>query len=274
MSNTRPTNYYTYVFRPFVFVKCDPKVVGDRFHVPKARSGHRIVCDDKNLYSFGGYNPFIYNDPDIRNDLVWLQNRPLFKELWKYNFASKIWQRLSCNGTIPNELASSAVILKGATMMIYGGTGYPFGTTCSNQLHICNLREDYKMKLVNVKSSCPPKQYGQALVLDGLCLYTVGGTTGFDYTADIHRLDLRTGIWEEVYICKGRTWKEPQGRYRHELAFDGTRIYLLGGGTAEAVYGFQVIRKLLFQSFLFFIWVSLFLQFYISIFRVYIFFVT
>jgi hypothetical protein len=110
--------------------------------------------------------------------------------------------------------------------------------------------------------------------LDGLCLYTVGGTTGFDYTADIHRLDLRTGIWEEVYICKGRTWKEPQGRYRHELAFDGTRIYLLGGGTAEAVYGFQVIRKLLFQSFLFFIWVSLFLQFYISIFRVYIFFVT
>jgi hypothetical protein len=109
------------------------------------------------------------------------------------------------------------------------------------------------MKLVSVKGSCPPKQYGQALVLDGLYLYTVGGTTGFDYTADIHRLNLRTGIWEEVYICKGSKWREPKGRYRHELAFDGTRIYLLGGGTAEEVYGFQVMQKLLFQFFVFYV---------------------
>jgi hypothetical protein len=245
MSDTIHKKNYTYIFRPFVFVKCDPKVVGGRSHVPKARSGHRIVCDDKNLYSFGGYNPFINNDPDIRNDPVWFENRPLFKELWKYNFASKIWKRLSCNGTIPNELASSAVILKGRTMMIYGGTGYPFGTISSNQLHICNLREDYKMQLVDVKGSSPPKQYGQALVLDGPYLYTVGGTTGFDYTADVHRLDLRTGVWEEVYMCTGVPWEEPRGRYRHELAFDGIRIYLLGGGTAEEVYGFQVVSKLL-----------------------------
>jgi hypothetical protein len=251
MNNTiQYTNSNTYTFRPFVFKKCYPKQIGDQFRVPKARSGHRIVCDDKSLYSFGGYNPSIYCDPDIRHDPTWLENRPLFKELWKYNFASKIWERLLCNGTIPNELVSNAVILKGGTMMIYGGTGFPFGIVRSNQFYVCNLREDYKMKLVNVEGSSPPKLYGQALALDGLYLYTVGGTTGYEYNADVHRLDLRTGVWEVVYVCEGKGKKEPQGRYRHELAFDGTRIYLLGGGTADDVYGFQVVCKLSFKSFL------------------------
>ena len=233
-------SYNTYKFTPFVFVKCEANVSNNKFRVPKARSGHRVVCDEKNLYSFGGYNPFVHNDSDTTEDPVWEENRPLFKELWKYNFASKIWKRLSCRGAIPNELASSAVILKGGTLMIYGGTGYPFGSQCSNQLHVCNLREDYKIQPVKAKGSYPPKQYGQALVLDGPYLYTVGGTTGFDYTADVHRLDLRTGIWEEIYVCTGRVCGEPLGRYRHELAFDGTRIYIFGGGTADEVYGFQV----------------------------------
>ncbi|KAJ4427110.1 hypothetical protein ANN_24725 [Periplaneta americana] len=240
MSNVSQKKNCMYTFRPFVFIKIVPKLLEGLPNAPKARSGHRVVCDDKNLYSFGGYNPSIHNDPDIRDDPVWLESRPLFKELWKYNFASKMWKRVACKGSIPNELASNAVILKGGTMMIFGGTGYPFGTTCSNQLYVCNLREDYNMQLVNMEGSFPPKQYGQALVLDGPYLYTVGGTTGFDYTADVHRLDLRKGVWEEMYMCTGKAWREPQGRYRHELAFDGTRIYLLGGGTAEEVYGFQV----------------------------------
>lgn len=243
MSNVRNNNCM-YAFRPFVFVKCVSKGVRNQYNGPIARSGHRIVCDDKNLYSFGGYNPLLNHFPTLWNDPVWLENRPLFKELWKYNFASKVWKRLLCNETIPNEVASSAVILTGSIMMIYGGTGHPFATVCSNRLHVCNLREDYKLQLVQVEGSTPREQYGQALILDGPYLYTVGGTTGFDYYADIHRLDLRTCVWEEVYVCTGRAEEEPQGRYRHELAFDGTRIYLLGGGTAEVVYGFQVEFKL------------------------------
>ncbi|PSN30842.1 Kelch domain-containing protein 10 [Blattella germanica] len=226
MSNT------TYKFKPFIFVKRGPNV-SNKCRAPYARSGHRVVCDEKNLYSFGGYNPALSNDTYLIEDSVWQENRPLFKELWKYNFASRIWTRLSCSGSIPNELASSAVLLKGGTMIIYGGTGYPFGAQCSNQLHVCNFREDYKIQPVKAEGSFPPQQYGQALILDGSYLYTVGGTTGFDYTADVHRLDLRTGIWEEIYICTGKVYGEPKGRYRHELAFDGTKIYLLGGGTAD-----------------------------------------
>lgn len=84
----------------------------------------------------------------------------------------------------------------------------------------------------------PLPQYGQALVYHHGYLYTIGGTTGFAYTCDIHRLDLKTGIWEDVYICQGNGEYEPPGRYRHEVAFDGTNIYILGGGTAEEAYEF------------------------------------
>lgn len=84
--------------------------------------------------------------------------------------------------------------------------------------------------------------YKQALICYGPYLYTVGGTTGYEYTCDIHRFDLRTGIWETVYVCLGRDSLEPPGRYRHELAFDGEMIYILGGGTSIDAFGFSVSR--------------------------------
>lgn len=49
---------------------------------------------------------------------------------------------------------------------------------------------------------------------------------------------MKTLVWEPVYICQGRGDYEPMGRYRHEVAFDGKCIYILGGGTAEEVYDF------------------------------------
>lgn len=55
-----------------------------------------------------------------------------------------------------------------------------------------------------------------------------------------------------VYICSGRDESEPHGRYRHELAFDGKMIYVLGGGTSSESYGFSVSEKtykILFKKF-------------------------
>ncbi|KMQ97665.1 kelch domain-containing protein 10-like protein [Lasius niger] len=145
---------------------------------------------------------------------------------------------------MPNELASNAVMLRGNTLMIYGGTGVPFGETCSNQLYICNVN-DGTMKIVPATGELPEPQYGQrdfrALVYHSSYLYTVGGTTGYEYTCDIHRFDLKNGVWEMVYVCSGKDESEPHGRYRHELAFDGKMIYVLGGGTSSESYGFLKI---------------------------------
>ncbi|XP_011691613.1 PREDICTED: kelch domain-containing protein 10 homolog [Wasmannia auropunctata] len=227
----------TYTFKPFVFTK--HSVNGPER--PKARSGHRIACDHRNLYSYGGFNPCISdNDPDMRDDQTWIASKPLFKELWRYNLVTKRWKRLPGQENMPNELASNAVILCGNALMVYGGTGVPFGESCSNQLYICNV-DDGAIQVVPAIGELPLPQYGQALVCHGPYLYTVGGTTGYEYTCDIHRFDLRTGVWEVVYICSGRDEFEPYGRYRHELAFDGNKIYVLGGGTSIEAYGFSEI---------------------------------
>ena len=226
-----------YTFKPFVFMQHKPNSI----ERPKARSGHRIVCDQKYLYSYGGFNPFISEtDPDMRNDQTWMSSRPLFKEIWKLNLVTQQWKRLPGQSTMPNELASNAVILRGNVLLIYGGTGVPFGDSCSNHLYMCNL-EDGKMHMIPAVGDLPVPQYGQAVIYYGQYLYTVGGTTGYTYTCDIHRFDLKNGKWEAVYICSGIYQNEPTGRYRHELGFDGKLIYLLGGGTAMEAFGFSEI---------------------------------
>ncbi|XP_053987888.1 kelch domain-containing protein 10 homolog isoform X2 [Hylaeus anthracinus] len=226
-----------YKFKPFVFIKHKSNSV----ERPKPRSGHRIVCDHKYLYSYGGFNPCISDDdPDMQNDQTWISSKPLFKEVWKFNLVSQQWWRFPRQHNMPNELASNAVILSGNTLMVYGGTGVPFGDRCSNRLYLCNL-ENGTMHIVPAKGYLPDPHYGQAIILRGWYLYTVGGTTGYEYTCDIHRFDFRTGVWEKVYICSGRDQNEPAGRYRHELAFDGKLIYVLGGGTASESFGFLEI---------------------------------
>lgn len=214
---------------------------------PKPRSGHRIVCDESCMYSFGGYNPTL-SDAD-QADLVsanghgpfWSESIPLFKELWKFNISTRTWKRMDVE-EMPDILASNAALLSGHVLIVYGGTGVPFGSNCSKDLYICNLNsgsDKLKFDLITTTGNCPLPQYGQAIVLVGHHLYTLGGTTGFEYSCDVHRLNLKTGQWEAVYTCKG-TDNEPPGRYRHEVAFDGDRIYVLGGGTSTESYDFQV----------------------------------
>ena len=140
---------------------------------------------------------------------------------------------------MPNELVSNAVVLRGVILVIHGGTGVPFGENCNNNVYICNVNNG-EMHIIPATGELPDPQYGQAVIFNGPYLYTVGGTTGSDYTCDIHRFDIRTQVWESVYICAGRDQCEPKGRYRHELAFDGKIIYVFGGGTGAEAYGFVV----------------------------------
>lgn len=122
---------------------------------------------------------------------------------------------------------------------MYGGTGSPFGHRCSNQLYMCRLNDERGiMWEMTTTGQPPPPQYGQGVIYTSGYLYAVGGTTGFAYSCDVHRLNMKTLAWEPVYVCQGKGDYEPVGRYRHEVAFDGRCIYVLGGGTAEEVYDF------------------------------------
>lgn len=84
---------FTEVLLTFCFV------VGHRS--PPARSGHRCVADNANLYVFGGYNPDYEESGGPENE-----DYPLFRELWRYNFATDTWHQMSTEGYMPRELAS------------------------------------------------------------------------------------------------------------------------------------------------------------------------
>jgi len=45
----------------------------------------------------------------------------------------------------------------------------------------------------------PQPLYGQAVTVDGRFLYSVGGTSGFHYHMDVHRLDLESGAWLRLH---------------------------------------------------------------------------
>lgn len=116
-NNNRTKNNYS--FKIFNYEKIEPSSATNK-QTPLPRSGHRIVCDTKNLYSFGGYNPSTAeNGSTQEEDQYAVQSFPLFQELWKFNFASHKWTRFSSRETLPQELASNAVIRQGNYLMVY-----------------------------------------------------------------------------------------------------------------------------------------------------------
>ncbi|KAH8348912.1 hypothetical protein KR084_012428 [Drosophila pseudotakahashii] len=230
-----------YAFQPLRLVKCqyrDKHIPGG---FPLARSGHRIIASNSHLYSLGGYNPRSAMSASRHGRCL------LFQELWSYNFATRTW-RLELNAdnasNMPVELASNALTIHNNVLISHGGTGYPFGESCSNDCYVyCTASAGATpgVKRLKVRGDMPTAQYGPGIVIHKNFLYTIGGTTGFDYTCDVYRLDLQTGTWENVYISRPEMRDDPEGRYRHEVVYDGKHIFVLGGGTSHSVYDLQRI---------------------------------
>lgn len=136
--------------------------------MPQPRSGHRIVCDYVgNVYSIGGYNPNLDID---EVDEEWVNSRPLFKELWKYCPTTKIWSQKRTTGGIPEHLASHSAVFFDGNLIVFGGTGVPFGVTSSNVFYYCDLNT-YVWRLIKPTNpsddiNIPPQGYGQGIVLD------------------------------------------------------------------------------------------------------------
>ncbi|KAH8297428.1 hypothetical protein KR044_011709 [Drosophila immigrans] len=228
-----------YKFQPARLVKCQFKEKHCIGGFPLARSGHRIIASKSHLYSLGGYNPRSALTAARRGRCL------LFQELWSYNFATNSW-KLELNAdnasNMPTELASNALAIHNDVLISHGGTGYPFGESCSNDCYIYRTSDERSgVERLKVSGDLPTAQYGPGIVIHKHYLYTIGGTTGFDYSCDVYRLDLRTKVWENVYICRPEMRDDPEGRYRHEVVYDGKHIYALGGGTSNSVFDLQRI---------------------------------
>uniref|UniRef100_A0A3Q2QW36 Kelch domain containing 10 n=1 Tax=Fundulus heteroclitus TaxID=8078 RepID=A0A3Q2QW36_FUNHE len=146
-------------------------------------------------------------------------------------------------GVTPSRVKSCSclsAVLHGNNLLVFGGTGIPFGENNSNDVHVCNVQYR-RWNLLNCKGKKPNKIYGQAMVIINDYLYVFGGTTGYLYSTDLHRLDLSTREWVHLKP-KNAPLDLPDERYRHELAHDGQRIYILGGGTSWMSYPLDKIH--------------------------------
>ncbi|KAK5640434.1 hypothetical protein RI129_011245 [Pyrocoelia pectoralis] len=214
-----------YSFKLFDFQLLEPSKDDP---VPEQRSGHRIVCNSKSLYLYGGYNPIAPNNG--------------YQELWEYNFSLKKWRKFDIKDNFPEEVISCSVLRRQDKLVIYGGTAVPFAFKCSNKLYTIKLSDGVRVSSLLIHGKKPKRQYGQAIVMHKNILYVIGGTDGFSYNCDIHRVNLNKNprVWRSLYLHKKSTEEngsyEPPGRYRHEIAFDGKNIYIIGGGTAIKSY--------------------------------------
>ena len=90
------------------------------------------MADNTNLYVFGGYNPNYDESGGSENE-----DYPLFRELWRYHFATGTWQQVRTEGYMPTELAS----MSGEPTQGYqgkapgvGGFRYNYGGLCHRWL--------------------------------------------------------------------------------------------------------------------------------------------
>jgi hypothetical protein len=79
-------------------------------------------------------------------------------------------------------------------------------------MNVCDLRT-LEWKPITVEGDAPTPQYGQAVVMDSAnkSFYVIGGTTGYAYSMDVHKLDLSSFVWETLFISRGDL-EEPPAR--------------------------------------------------------------
>ncbi|CAL4062206.1 unnamed protein product, partial [Meganyctiphanes norvegica] len=180
---------------------------------------------------------------------IYQQAQSIF-ELWQFNLISGSWHRLeNVDNGMPEELASHCAVAQGPSMLVYGGTAMPFGDSSSNAVHICHLPSG-RWQRIHTEGQRPDPMYGQAACLSEDKLYIVGGTTGYDYSIDVHCLDLNTMVWEYLLGPRIMTPQNflPEERYRHEVVEYEGALYVFGGGRADATCDLSTIPTFLIDE--------------------------
>lgn len=217
-----------YTIQPFTFKRL--QYSKEHIH-PYPRSGHRSIASNHKLWLFGGYNPV---------EMPQRSSHPLFREAWVYNYWLNSWRKMPNDDLMPHSVASQAVIKHNNFMVTMGGTGYPFGQDkSSNDITVCSLFDE-KWTLVETTGEKPDKVYGQAMVRHGRSVLVYGGTSGFEYTSSLHRLDIDTMVWTKIKP-NNSVEELPRPRYRHEMVVHDDELFVVGGGTSSEAYQLDTV---------------------------------
>ncbi|CAF0839649.1 unnamed protein product [Brachionus calyciflorus] len=219
------------------------------YGVPKKRSGHRAVCNNENLWIWGGFCPVRELQGDDDDEEFEVNDSPLFPELWRFNFATRRWCLLETTGDIPDKyVASHSTILHGNSIVVFGGTGFPFGENLSNNLYICNLNT-LVWKKYELKGQKPLPLYGSSLLSFGDYLYILFGTNAVQYCSNVYRVNIKTleseKLFDSIELVENSNFRELEnlndiypndflyGRYRQEVIHFENKLYTFGGGKID-----------------------------------------
>lgn len=70
------------------------------------------------------------------------------------------------------------------SLLVWGGTGFPFGEKCSNSLHAYHIPTQQWHKVV-CGGELPTARYGQSMTMKDGAIYIIGGTTGYNYNMKV-----------------------------------------------------------------------------------------
>eukprot|EP00121_Abeoforma_whisleri_P010775 Awhi_evm2s9935 len=191
--------------------------------IPTPRSGHIALCDEDNAYLhvFGGYH-----DGRCYNDV------------YSFHLASKTWIKRHCTGKTPSERVSHQGVIRGNSMLVFGGSNVPFGHSNTNDFWVLNLTT-FHWKKMTFPGESPCPRYGHSLVMHKNKLYLFGGTSGCVYFNDLYELDFTKGwtMLKDNSRVNPDVDSSPSPRYRHEAVCDEERMYILGGGIPNPTKG-------------------------------------
>jgi hypothetical protein len=141
------------------------------------------------------------------------------------------------------------VLLSGHSLIVFGGTGFPFGTHLSNSLHICNLKTlEWQQRALN--GDIPLALYGSSMVLIENDLYILFGTNSQIYCSNVYKINMKTFECKKLFdsielINKTTNFSSIvalnneypneflSGRYRQEVVHYKGKIYAFGGGIKD-----------------------------------------
>lgn len=194
-------------------------------NVPHPRSGHRAVATESDLWIWGGYYPSIQGQPER-----------MFQELWRFNFALQRWTLEKTTGDGPTlTLASHSMCLYRNLLLVFGGTGFPFGHHVSNDLFVLDLKRLH-WKRCQILEEQPQRVYGASMILHDNHLYILCGTNSWSYNSDVYEISLPDLKCKHI----GTSFEEIEdpsetGRYRQEAYLHNNEIYLFGGGGVSGI---------------------------------------
>ena len=206
------------------------RIFGER---PAPRSGHRSCATASHVLVYGGYDK--ENDDKVYNEIL------------SFNTISREWTELPHSRDVRFESTSSSMVLYENNLIIFGGSGFPFGHVNTDDLSIFSLGTGRWHKLRNNQGDPPLAKYGQSMVLsphsDKPKLYVFSGTIGREFLDEMHYYDLESNTWHDILGSDA-----PEARYRHEVVVYGNDFYVFGGATYNRAIDFHDIWKFNFTS--------------------------